>query len=63
MNSGSNMLALVQSQAGGIKNMRTLQPPPSMNNNPNATQSKIANAQSLVSKSSKGRLSSKLGAG
>ena len=39
-----------------MKNMRTLQPP-----NANlTTQAKIANAQNLVTKSSKGRLSGKV---
>ena len=46
-------------QAGGVKNMRTLQPPTSSANNV-SQQHKIMNAQSNISKSSKGRLSSKV---
>ena len=60
MNSGSNMLNAVAQgvSQGGVKNMRTLQPPQGSS----STQAKIANAQhNLVAKSSKGRLSSKLG--
>ena len=59
MNSGSNMLNTASNVIGqgGVKNMRTLQPPQGTN----ATQAKIINAQhNLVAKSSKGRLSSKL---
>ena len=59
MNSGSNMLNAASVGQGGVKNMRTLQPPQGSSNN--ATQAKIVNAQhNLVTKSSKGRLSSKL---
>ena len=42
---------------GGVKNMRTLQPPSSSGN---IQQAKIANAQNMVYKGGKGRLSNKM---
>ena len=47
LSSGSNMIGMAQqnSGAGGVKNMRTLQPPSgTQSNTVNVTQSKIANA-------------------